>query len=228
MTPSLDTGGRNAVIQSGNCIIKGQLWRCDAAVSTPIPVASGQNRIDRLVIQYNRSATTSPTVIQPIVITGTPGSSPSEPPIVQTPTGLFQIPVCSWTSASSGALTGLVDERIFTLDTWHTIPLDSGWTNWASYAPAQYRMIGRNNIQLAGAAAIASAVTGGAHNINSGSPLPVPYRPASTHDYRTSDNIGTRCHISLSNQGVLVATPYPSWVSGNGLVAELDGIVPLV
>jgi len=97
------------------------------SVSTPIPVASAQNRIDRLVLRLNRGASTSPTVVQPVVITGTPSGSPIEPPLVQTPTGLYDIPVCSWTSTSAGALTGLVDERQYCLDTWHNIS-SPGWT----------------------------------------------------------------------------------------------------
>ena len=109
--PSLDGSGRNAVISAGSALIRGQLWRCDAPVSTPIPAASAQNRIDRLVLRLNRGATTSPTVVQPTVITGTPGSTPAEPPIVQTPTGLWDLPVSSWTSTSAGALSNLVDER---------------------------------------------------------------------------------------------------------------------
>jgi hypothetical protein len=127
MAPTLDTGGRNAVIASGNVIIKGQLWRCDAPVNTPVPAASAQNRIDRLVLRYNRGATSSPTVVQPVVITGTPSGSPVEPPLVQTPTGIYDVPVSSWTSTSAGAITSLVDERQFCLDTWHAITA-SGWT----------------------------------------------------------------------------------------------------
>ena len=144
MAPSLDTGGRNAVIAAGNAIIKGQLWRCDASVSTPIPGASAQNRIDRLVLQYNRGATTSPTVIQPLVVTGTPGSSPTEPPLTQTPGGIWQIPICSWTSASSGALSGLADERQIIQDSWHTLALPgspSGLSGSARYKMVQYHMV---------------------------------------------------------------------------------------
>lgn len=110
-TPSLDTPGRNAVMADGNIVIKGQLWRCDAPVSTAIPAASAQNRIDRLVLRLTRGATTSPTVIQPVVITGTPSGSPVEPPLVQTTTGIWDYPISSWTSTSAGAITTLVDER---------------------------------------------------------------------------------------------------------------------
>jgi hypothetical protein len=127
MAPSLDTAGRNAVIASGNVIIRGQLWRCDAPVSTLVPAASAQNRIDRLVIRLNRGATTSPTVVQPVIITGTPSGSPVEPPLTQTPTGLYDIPVCSWTSTSAGAITALVDERQFCIDTWHAVSTP-GWS----------------------------------------------------------------------------------------------------
>lgn len=108
---SFDVPGRNIVIADGNIVIKGQLWRCDAPVSTAIPGASAQNRIDRLVLRLNRGASTSATVIQPVVITGTPSGSPVEPPLVQTPTGIWDYPICSWTATSAGALSGLTDER---------------------------------------------------------------------------------------------------------------------
>ena len=141
MAPSLDTGGRNAVIADGNAAIRGMLWRCDAPVSTPIPAASAQNRIDRLVLRLNRSAVTSPTVIQPVVITGTPSGSPVEPPLVQTPTGIYDIPVFSWTSTSAGAITTLVDERRLANDKWHDMrPLTGSMSGTnTGYAPPQYR-----------------------------------------------------------------------------------------
>jgi hypothetical protein len=110
-TPSLDTGGRNAVISAGQGVIKGQLWRADASVSTPIPAASAQNRLDRLVLQLNRTASSSPTVVAPVVVTGTPSGSPVLPSLTQNPTGIYQIPISYWTSASSGSLTALVDQR---------------------------------------------------------------------------------------------------------------------
>lgn len=142
MTPSLDTGGRNAVIADGVVAIKGQLWRCDAPVNTAIPAASAQNRIDRLVLRLTRGATTSPTVVVATVITGTPSGSPVMPPIVQTTTGIWDVPISSWTSTSAGAITSLVDQRRVTNDPWHDMrPLSAA--NWAGtvagMTPPQYR-----------------------------------------------------------------------------------------
>lgn len=142
MIPSLDTGGRNAVIADGIAVIKGQLWRCDAPVSTPVPAASAQNRIDRLVLRYTRGAASSPTVVAPTIITGTPSGSPVLPPIVQTPTGIWDLPVCHWTSTSAGAISTLIDDRRLTNDQWHDMrPLSAA--NWAGtvagMTPPQYR-----------------------------------------------------------------------------------------
>lgn len=153
MAPSLDTSGRNAVMADGVVAIKGQLWRCDAPVSTPIPAASAQNRIDRLVIRLTRGATTAPTIVQPVVITGTPSGSPVEPPLVQTPTGIWDIPVSSWTSTSAGGLTSLVDERHPVNDTWHDMrPLINAWVGTNSgFTPPQYRFSNDGNwVEVAG------------------------------------------------------------------------------
>lgn len=148
LAPSLDSGGRNAVMASGNAVIKGQLWRCDAAVNTAIPAASAQNRIDRLVLRLTRGAVTSPTVVQPVVITGTPSGTPTEPPLVRTTSGIYDLPISSWTSTSAGAITSLVDERQLTFDTWHDMrPLQSLFVGTiAGELPPQYRLDPTNGI----------------------------------------------------------------------------------
>ncbi len=141
MTPTLDTGGRNAVIADGVACVKGQLWRCDAPVSTPIPAASAQNRIDRLVLRLTRGATTSATVVQPVVITGTPSGSPVLPPIVQTTAGIWDLPISHWTSTSAGGLSGLIDDRVPTNDQWHDMrPLQNAFVGTvAGQVPPQYK-----------------------------------------------------------------------------------------
>ena len=110
---SLDTSGRNAVIGTGAAIIQAYCKPVSAPTSTPIAAPSAQNRIDRLVLRLDRSQTLPANWIVPAVITGAPGSAPSEPPLTQTTAGKWELPVCSWVSASSGALTGLKDERYF-------------------------------------------------------------------------------------------------------------------
>lgn len=181
MLPSLDTGGRNAVIADGVIVIKGQLWRCDAPVSTPIPAASAQNRIDRLVIRLTRGATTSATVVAPWIITGTPSGSPVLPGIQQTPTGVWDIPVCHWTSTSAGGLTGLIDDRRLTNDTWHDMrPLTSSFVGTVSGKyPPQYRFSDDlTAVKVAGW--LQTPPTAGNYNNVQFAILPQAYRPASS------------------------------------------------
>lgn len=110
---TLDTIGRNAVANPGAAILRGFYKPVSAATGTPIPAPSAQARIDRLVLRLDRSATDPDLFVRPFVITGTPGTSPQEPPLVQTSDGLWDLPLGSWTSAVSGALTVLKDERYF-------------------------------------------------------------------------------------------------------------------
>lgn len=178
MNPTLDTGGRNAVIDTGNILIKGQLWRCDAPVSMPIPAASAQNRIDRLVLRLTRGASTSATVVQPAVITGTPSGSPNAPALTQTPTGIWEYPVCRWTATSAGALTGLIDDRRLANDSWHdTRPLQNSFVGTISgYPPLQYRFANdAYSVEVAGF--VQSPGTVGNYNGTTICTLPQAYRP---------------------------------------------------
>jgi hypothetical protein len=81
--------------------------------STAIPAASVSNRIDRLVLRLDRSQSGGTTWVKPVVITGTPSGSPQIPALQSSPTGQWDLPIARWTSASNGALSGLVDERQF-------------------------------------------------------------------------------------------------------------------
>lgn len=179
MNPTLDTPGRNAVLDTGNILIKGQLWRCDAAVNTAIPAASAQNRIDRLVIRLTRGAATSATVVQPAVVTGTPSGSPVIPALTQTPTGIWEYPVAHWTATSAGALTGLVDDRRLLNDPWHDMrPLSAA--NWAGtvagMTPPQYRF-SNDLVYVEVAGAVRTDVTTGNMNGITFFTFPANYRP---------------------------------------------------
>lgn len=113
LKPGLDTIGRNATMDAGLAVIKGQVWSCDAQQAVSIPAPSGLNRIDRLVLRYDRAAAGSSTVISPVLIAGTPASTPVEPSLSRTPTGAYDIPIGSWVSQSGGGLISLIDERQF-------------------------------------------------------------------------------------------------------------------
>lgn len=108
---SLDSAGRAAVLGTGAAQIRGFHTEGATTTSTAIPAADTQNRVDRLVLRLDRSAVLAPNWVQPVVIPGTPGSNPQEPALTQTDTGLYDLPICRWTSTSTGALTNLVDER---------------------------------------------------------------------------------------------------------------------
>lgn len=116
LLPTLDTTGRNAVIAPGAAVLRAFRKPVSASTPTAIPAASSQNRADRLVLRLDRAATAAADLIKPVVIIGTPSSNPQIPAVTQTPDGLWDLPIARWTSASSGALTGLVDEREFTAD----------------------------------------------------------------------------------------------------------------
>jgi|SRR5215831_4164960 len=181
LTPSLDIPGRNIVIDSGQVVVKGMLWRCDAPVSTPIAAASAQNRIDRLVLRLTRGASTSATVIVPTIIQGTPSGSPAIPAITQTLTGIWDLPVCFWNANSNGTLTNLLDERRFTNDQWHDMrPLLNSFIGTISGTPPpQYRFSNDcKKVEVAGF--MQSPPTTGNYNGVSFFTLPWSYRPVNS------------------------------------------------
>jgi hypothetical protein len=111
MTPSLDATGRNAVIAAGSAYVRAYIAKAASPNATAIPAASAKDRIDRLVLRLDRTASTKTTWVQPVVITGVPAASPVAPPLQATPDAQWDLPVARWTSAASGALAGLIDER---------------------------------------------------------------------------------------------------------------------
>lgn len=237
MAPSLDTAGRNIVIAAGNAVIKGQLWRTDASVSTPIPAPSASDRLDRLALRYNRSATTSATVVQPTVITGTPGGG--LPPYQQTPTGLWDLPVCHWTSHSSGALDTLIDERKLANDRWHDMRSEfGGLINGFSFSgapemPPQFRIRDDGTmVEVIGAVSL----PGGAAPYNNtnffqfpmgyispqAASWPVTFTGTWTQPYQ--NYIGNpRTYIASGGQLQLVGIPYQL----NGTVVRIYGAFPV-
>jgi hypothetical protein len=205
-TPSLDASGRNIVIADGQVVVKGMLWSCDAPVSTPIPAASAQNRLDRIVIRLTRGATSSPNVIQPVVITGTPSGSPVLPPYTQTPTGIFDIPVANWLSTSAGAVQSLVDERRYNRDRWINVTPPSGWSGINRYKrfPELNFVVVDIQCNHAGAAGNITFMT-----------LPSGYAPANLHSSipaiaNNADPVNSNQRIDFNPGGAVTTYALPA------------------
>lgn len=113
MVPTLNSGTRSAVISAGSAFLRAYIAKAASSNSTAIAAASGQDRIDRLVLRLDRTASTEANWIKPVVITGTPGASPVAPAIQATDNASWDLPISHWRSTSAGALTGLVDDRVF-------------------------------------------------------------------------------------------------------------------
>jgi hypothetical protein len=106
------------------------------------------------------------------------------PPIVQTTSGIWDVPICSWTSTSGGAIQTLVDQRRLTNDIWHDMrPLTNSFigTNSGSNPP-QYRFSDDLAfVELSGTVST-PLTTGNANNITWFT-MPSNYRP-------TTPNLG--------------------------------------
>jgi hypothetical protein len=109
---TLNSGARTAIAAPGYAFIRGQIWGCDAPVATAIPAASASPRIDLLVLRLDRQATTAVTIVQPVVITGTPSATPAPPAMLST-TRYQDILLGQWQSNADASFTGLIDARKF-------------------------------------------------------------------------------------------------------------------
>lgn len=112
LEPSLNSGARTVSVAIGSAFIRGFYKPNSGTLATGVPGASAQNRVDRLVCRLNRSATLAADFIKFVILQGTSGST-TPPALTQvlTTTGIWEQPICRWTSASNGTLSGLVDER---------------------------------------------------------------------------------------------------------------------
>lgn len=111
---TLNASTRNAVVAPGGGWVKGRYRPKQAAAdSVAIPAASSQDRIDRIVLRLNRTASLLPDAVKPVIITGTPASSPTKPAILDDAT-FYDEPLASYRATAAGTLTQLADERRFT------------------------------------------------------------------------------------------------------------------
>ncbi|MEU6033966.1 hypothetical protein ABZ801_01005 [Actinomadura sp. NPDC047616] len=115
LDPGLNSQARTATVQVGGAMIRGIYKPVTAVTSVTIPAPATQNRVDRLVLRLDRDSTKPEDFVKFVVVTGTPAANPL-PPAIQQATGsrgMYDLPIARWISQSSGALTGLLDERVF-------------------------------------------------------------------------------------------------------------------
>lgn len=108
-----------------------------------------------------------------------------------------------------------------TIEGWHTITLDAGWSTVAGFAAPQYRMLPTGDIEFAGAASHASFTIN--QNLNGSNPLPAGYRPTNQHVFRTG-NGGTVADSNYLSTGVIQGLGQAS----GSVRIYLDGICPLI
>jgi hypothetical protein len=112
------------------------------------------------------------------------------------------------------------------VETWHTITMDTGWTTLSGYDAPAYRILSTGDLQLKGCAGFDFTSSAG-KTMNNSNPLPSGYRPALTHDPRSADLVGSRCHVSISTGGVITCNPPSGATFPNNYYGEIDAIVSL-
>lgn len=110
-----------------------------------------------------------------------------------------------------------------TLEGWHTITLDSGWTVASGRAAPQYRLRADGDVEFTGSATRTSFTANVA--LNSSNPLPAGYRPGHIHIYRPNNPVDAQAGIELDTGGVLTARASSSFAA---TAAEIDGTCSLL
>lgn len=96
-----DSSGRQVKIRAGQAQVQGHHWRSDAEVTKAIAAnASGNPRIDRIVLRLDPSANT----LALAVLEGTPGATPSAPALTQTESGTYELSLAT-VAVANGAST---------------------------------------------------------------------------------------------------------------------------
>jgi hypothetical protein len=115
-----DSTGRQVKIRSAKMgAVRGQLWKSDPStdeIVSGLPVnTSGNPRIDRLVLRYDRST----RQVRTQYLQGTPGASPSAPALTQSTSltsGVYDFPLAKWNVANNYTTIAASD---LTVEAWY-------------------------------------------------------------------------------------------------------------
>lgn len=130
-------------------------------------------------------------------------------------------------SSGNGQLVGAGFYRVLdsggSIAAPQNVTLDAGWSTTAGYSHLQYRLMPDNTVRFTGSASHASITATLA--VNSGSPLPAAYRPATTKLLAAGNSPLSRLAVEVTSAGVINALANGS---APGTIAEVDIAIPLV
>jgi hypothetical protein len=111
LAPSINSGARTVSTATGSAFVRGfYISNPSATYTVSVPAQSAADRVDRLVLRLDRTASTAANWLKPVIVQGSSGSL--TPPAIQTSTtGSWDLPVARWTTKADGTLASLVDER---------------------------------------------------------------------------------------------------------------------
>lgn len=111
LAPSINSGSRQVSAATGAAFVRGfYVANPSATYTASVPAQSAADRVDRLVLRLDRTASVAANWLKPVIVQGTSGSA-TPPAIQSSDTGSWDLPIARWTTKADGTLTGLVDER---------------------------------------------------------------------------------------------------------------------
>jgi hypothetical protein len=111
LAPSINSGARTVSTATGAALIRGFYVNNPSATFTAsVPAVSAADRVDRLVLRLDRTASVASDWLKPLIVQGTSGSL-TPPALQSSATGSWDLPIARWTTKADGSLTGFVDER---------------------------------------------------------------------------------------------------------------------
>lgn len=111
LAPSINSGSRTVSTATGAAFVRGfYVQNPSTAYTASVPAQSVGDRVDRLVLRLDRTASVAANWLKPVILQGSSGSS-TPPSLQSSDTGSYDEPIARWTTKADGSLTGLVDER---------------------------------------------------------------------------------------------------------------------
>jgi hypothetical protein len=111
LAPSINSGARTVSLATGAAFVRGfYIVNPSSTYTASVPAASAADRVDRLVLRLDRTASVAANWLKPVIVQGTSGSA-TPPAIQSSDTGSYDLPLARWTTKADGTLAGLVDER---------------------------------------------------------------------------------------------------------------------